>query len=174
MKYNFDEIIDRKNTNALNTDGFRQYIFHADETMKFPYADDEFIRMWVADMEFATPQVIIDAVKERLDRRIFGYTQVFDPEYYQTFAAWTDRHYGWHCKKEHLTFAIGVVPALYELTGYILKPGEKMLIMTPSYPYFKYAADHNDKECLCTALVEEDGYYTIDFEDFEAKPVMKM
>lgn len=47
MKYNFDEIIDRRNTNALNTDGFRGYIFHAGPEMKFPYADDEFVRMWV-------------------------------------------------------------------------------------------------------------------------------
>ena len=54
--YNFDEIIDRWHTNAMNTDGFRDYIFHADESMKFPYKDEEFIRMWVADMEFATPE----------------------------------------------------------------------------------------------------------------------
>ncbi|MDF2617340.1 MAG: aminotransferase [Sedimentibacter sp.] len=70
--YNFDEIIDRRNTNAMNTDGFRSYIFHADDSMVFPYKDEEFVRMWVADMEFATPQVIIDAIKERLDKRIFG------------------------------------------------------------------------------------------------------
>ena len=50
--YNFDEIIDRRHTNAMNTDGFRDYIFHADETMKFPYKDEEFIRMWVADMKW--------------------------------------------------------------------------------------------------------------------------
>jgi len=70
--YNFDEIIDRSNTNALNTDGFRDYIFHADDSMVFPYKDEEFIRMWVGDMEFATPQVVIDAIRKRLDRRIFG------------------------------------------------------------------------------------------------------
>ena len=58
--YNFDEVIDRRHTNALNTDGFRDYIFHADETMTFPYKDEEFIRMWVADMEFATPDVVVD------------------------------------------------------------------------------------------------------------------
>ena len=84
MIYNFDEIIDRKGTNAMNTDGFRDYIFHSSPTMKFPFADDEFIRMWVADMEFATPPEIIQAVKERLDRRIFGYTKIFDTEYYTT------------------------------------------------------------------------------------------
>ena len=65
--YNFDEIIDRRNTNAMNTDGFRQYIFHADESMTFPYKDDEFIRMWVADMEFATPDVVIEGIKKRLN-----------------------------------------------------------------------------------------------------------
>ena len=53
MKYNFDEQIDRRNTNALNTDGFRGYIFHAGPEKVFPYKDEEFIRMWVADMEFA-------------------------------------------------------------------------------------------------------------------------
>ena len=77
--YNFDEIVDRKNTNAMNIEGFRDYIFHADETMTFPYKDDEFIRMWVADMEFAPPDVVIDGIKERLAKRIFGYTRVFSP-----------------------------------------------------------------------------------------------
>ena len=48
--YNFDEIIDRKGTNALNTDGFRGYIFHSGPEKVFPYKDDEFVRMWVADM----------------------------------------------------------------------------------------------------------------------------
>ena len=58
-KYNFDEIIDRRHTNAMNTDGFREYIFHAGPDMTFPYADEDFVRMWVADMEFATPDVIL-------------------------------------------------------------------------------------------------------------------
>ncbi len=169
MIYNFDEIIDRRHTNSLNTDGFRQYIFHADEDMAFPYRDDEFIRMWVADMEFATPQVIIDAVKERLDRRIFGYTQLFEPSYYEAFKGWTESRYGWHCKREHLVTSNGVVPALYELAGYITKPDEKVLILTPSYPYFKYAADFNSRECVCSRLINQDNYYTIDFEDFEKK-----
>ena len=84
MKYNFDEIIDRRHTSCMNTDGFRQYIFHADENMKFPYADEEFIRMWIADMEFATPDCIIDGIQKRLDRKIFGYTRLFGhgPENY--------------------------------------------------------------------------------------------
>lgn len=88
VMYNFDEVIDRRHTNAMNTDGFRGYIFHADETMTFPYADEDFIRMWVADMEFATPDVVIDGMRERLDKRIFGYTRVFEKSYYDALSEW--------------------------------------------------------------------------------------
>lgn len=167
--YNFDEIIDRRNTNAMNTDGFRGYIFHADETMTFPYKDEEFIRMWVADMEFATPDVVIDGIRERLDRRIFGYTRVFSPDYYNAFSKWCMDRYGWFFPKKELVMSNGIIPALYELVDYITKPDEKVLFLTPSYAYFKYAADFNSRECVCSDLVNTDGYYTIDFEDFERK-----
>ena len=169
MRYDFDEIIDRRGTNAMNTDGFRDYIFNAPETMEFPYADDEFIRMWVADMEFATPKVIIDAVKERLDRRIFGYTQIFDKNYYKVFSEWTKKMYGWTFPKEHLVTSPGVIPALYELVGHLCKPDEKVLIFTPSYAFFKHAADYNNVELVTSDLKNDNGVYKMDFDDFEAK-----
>lgn len=168
MRYDFDEVIDRRGTNAMNTDGFRQYIFH-DDNIQFPCADDEFIRMWVADMEFATPDVVIDAMRRRLDRRIFGYTKVFDPEYYEAFVGWTRRHYGWTFERRHLVTSPGIIPALYELVGYICKPDEKVLIVTPSYAYFKHAADFNGRELVCSALKNEDGYYTMDFDDLRRR-----
>lgn len=171
--YNFDEIIDRRNTNAMNTDGFRSYIFHADENMKFPYKDEEFIRMWVADMEFATPQVIIDGIKERLDKRIFGYTKIFSNDYYNAFSDWCQRRYGWNFEKKHLVMSNGIIPALYELVQYICKEDEKVLFLTPSYAYFKYAADFSNHTPICSDLIDNDGYYTIDFEDFEKKQQIK-
>lgn len=169
MNYNFDEVIERRGTNAMNTDGFREYIFHAGPDMKFPYADDEFIRMWVADMEFAAPQEVVQAIKDRADKKIFGYTKVFDPEYYNAFSTWTKNLYGWTFPKEHLVTSNGIIPALYELIEYICKPDEKILILTPSYAYFKYAADFNSIETVTSSLVEKDGYYTMDFEDIERK-----
>ncbi|MGN0267024.1 MAG: MalY/PatB family protein [Lachnospiraceae bacterium] len=167
--YNFDEIIDRRNTNAMNTDGFREYIFHADNTMTFPYKDEEFIRMWVADMEFATPDVIIDGIKERLDKRIFGYTRVFDPKYYEAFASWCKRRYNWTFEKKDMVMSNGIIPALYELVDYICEPDEKVLFLTPSYAYFKYAADFSNRESVCCDLINTNGYYTIDFDDLERK-----
>ena len=167
--YNFDEIIDRRHTNAMNTDGFRGYIFHADDTMTFPYKDEEFIRMWVADMEFATPDVVIDGMRERLDKRIFGYTRVFERSYFEAFAGWCRRHYDWSFDREELVMSNGIIPALFELVEYICRPDEKVLFLTPSYAYFKYAAEAGKRDYVCSDLKYEDGYYTIDFEDFERK-----
>lgn len=167
--YNFDEIIDRQHTNALNTDGFRSYIFKADESMQFPYKDDEFIRMWVADMEFATPEVILNGIKRRLDKRILGYTRVYDDAYYQAFSNWCKTRYDWTFKKSDLVMSNGIIPALFELVDYICKPDEKVLFLTPSYAYFKYAAEHTHKDIICSDLINQDGYYHIDFADLEQK-----
>lgn len=167
--YNFDEIIDRRNTNALNTDGFRDYIFGADDTLEFAYKDEEFIRMWVADMDFATPDVIIDAIKERLDKRILGYTRIFSDSYYNAFVNWTEKRYGWGFEREQLVMSNGIIPALFELVDYITKPDEKVLFLTPSYAYFQKAVDYHHRESVCADLVDNNGYYTIDFDDFERK-----
>ena len=167
--YNFDEIIDRRHTNALNTDGFRDYIFHADETMTFPYKDEEFIRMWVADMEFATPEVVIDGIRERLNKRIFGYSRVFEKSYYDAFNGWCMKKYGWSFDRKELVMSNGIIPALFELVEYICKPDEKVLFLTPSYAYFKYAADFSKREYVCSDLINEDGYYKIDYDDIEKK-----
>ena len=72
MEYNFDEIIDRRNTNSENMDGWRTYIFKDDPDRVFPYKDDEFIRMWVADMEFAVAPEIRQAIADRLEKKILG------------------------------------------------------------------------------------------------------
>ncbi|MBS5114049.1 MAG: PatB family C-S lyase [Coprobacillus cateniformis] len=153
----------------MNTDGFRDYIFHADESMKFPYKDEEFIRMWVADMEFATPDVVIEGIEERLKKRIFGYTRVFSNDYYDAFVSWCQKRYDWSFEKKELVMSNGIIPALYELVNYICKKDEKVLFLTPSYAYFKYAADFNERESVCSDLINQDDYYTIDYEDFAKK-----
>ena len=88
MTYNFDEIIDRRNTNSENVEGWRPYIFHCGPERVFPYKDEEFIRMWVADMEFAVAPEILQAITDRVDRRILGYTLVYDKGYYEALRAW--------------------------------------------------------------------------------------
>lgn len=167
--YNFDEVIDRSHTNALNMDGFRQYIFNADETMNFPYRDEEFIRMWVADMEFATPDVILSAIQERLERRILGYTRVYELSYFNAFSNWCKHHYDWSFEKEELVMSNGIIPALFELVKYICQPDEKVLFLTPSYAYFKHAADRNGNQTVHSELRYQQGEYHIDFDDLARK-----
>ena len=169
MQYNFDEIIDRKNTNAENTDGFRSYIFHAGPDMEFPYSDDEFIRMWVADMEFAVPPEVCQAIKDRVDKRIFGYSQVFDPGYYEAFSGWCRKMYDWDFPKEQLVFSPGIIPALYELVGDLVAADEKVLITTPAYGFFKHAATYNNRTLVCSPLQNDNGWFSIDFADLEQK-----
>lgn len=170
MKYDFDEIIDRRGTNALNTDGFRGYIFHAGPEKVFPYRDDEFVRMWVADMEFGVAPEILDAMRERLDRRIFGYTGVYDDRYYKIFSAWCKKQYDWEFPREQLCFTPGIIPALYQLTENLCTKEEKVLIHTPAYGYFLHAAEYSDLGVLLSTLKkDEEGRFSVDYEDFEAK-----
>lgn len=177
MKYDFDEIIERRHTNALNTDGFRGYIFHAGPEKVFPYKDEEFIRMWVADMEFATAPEIRDAMKARIDKKIFGYSGVYDSEYYDIFSRWCRDMYDWEFPQEELKFSAGIIPALYQLTEDLVAPDGKFLTVTPAYGYFLHAAEYNDVELVHSPLKNDNGSFTIDFEDLEKKasdPQVKM
>ncbi len=168
--YNFDEIIDRRNTNALNTDGFRGYIFHAGPEKVFPYKDEEFVRMWVADMEFAVAPEILEEIQKRVDRRIFGYTGVYDDGYFQSFCKWCADHYNWEPNQEELCFSPGIIPSLYQLVENLCTPDEKILINTPSYGYFLHAAEYSNVQALQSPLLKnEKGEFFLDYEDFEAK-----
>lgn len=168
--YDFDEIIDRQHTNALNTDGFRGYIFHAGPEMVFPYKDDEFVRMWVADMEFSTAPEIIEALHDRVGRRIFGYTGVYDHDYYNSFLKWCRDHYDWEFPEEELCFSPGIIPALYQLTESLCTKDEKVLMNTPAYGYFLHSAEYAHVGTLYSDLKKlPDGTFELDYEDFERK-----
>ena len=168
-KYNFDEIIDRQHTNSLNTDGFRGYIFNAGPEKKFKFKDEDFVRMWVADMEFATAEPIRNALKNRIDKKIFGYTEVYEDGYFKAFIKWCKEKYDWEFKKEELVFSPGVIPALYQIIEDIVKPDEKVLILSPSYGFFKHACTYNNVELVQSNLNIDNSEYSINFEDFIQK-----
>ena len=167
--YDFDEIIDRRHTNAVSTDGFRREMFHAGAEMTFPFRDEDFIRMWVADMDFATPAVVVQAMRERLDRRIFGYTRAFDAGYYEAFSAWCRSRYDWSFPREELMMGSGVVPALYELVAALCRPEDQVLFLTPAYGPFRGAAEASQRTWVGSDLRCENGEYTVDFADLERK-----
>ena len=168
-KNQFDNIINRKGTNAMSLDGYRGYLFDVDEDLSGKYPEEEFIPMWVADMEFAIAPPILDAMKKRLEHPLLGYSMVADPAYALAFQKWCRDRYDWSFDLEHLVHSKGVVPALFSLIGLICKPGEKALIITPSYAFFKHASDSNEVEIICSDLIQEEDRFRMDMDDIRKK-----
>ncbi len=169
MTYDFDEIIDRANTDSLNFDGWRKYIFNDEGTSKYNFNDDEFIRMWVADMDFSTPPEILTALRERLDKKIIGYTKIYNIEYYDIMKSWCNRRYDWDIDVTEIVVSPGIIPALNRLIPLLIKDNENILIHTPSYAPFKNAGDYNSRDVIYSDLKYSNGQYEIDFNDFERK-----
>jgi len=167
--YSFDEIINRDGTNAMSRTGYRGYLFDPNEDLSGKYPEEDFIPMWVADMEFAIAPVIIDALKARLEHPLLGYSMVADPAYHLAFQKWCQDRYDWTFNEQHLVHAKGVIPALYSLIGQICQPDEQVLIVTPSYAFFKHAADYNGIELVCSELKEEQGKFVMDMNDIRTK-----
>ncbi|RQW64585.1 MalY/PatB family protein [Vibrio viridaestus] len=168
MQYNFDEIIDRTNTNSLSVEGWRQSILGAEQDYPVAFEDD-LLRFWVADMDFATPPEIRDAIKSRLDQKILGYTEVYDPDYYIALSKWFKRRYSVTINTNYMVFSPGVVPALNRLVPLLTNAKENILITTPSYTPFKKAGDSNNRKVFTSPLLNNDGHFTIDFADIETK-----
>ncbi|MBY6179394.1 MULTISPECIES: 3M3SH-releasing C-S lyase [Staphylococcus] len=168
MTYNFDEIIDRLSTNAMNVEGYKGYLFGDADTSDLE-EHDELIRMWIADMDFATPEVVLDAIRDRLDKKILGYTNIFGTDYYEAFVSWTERRFGYTFPQDHLVFSHGIVAGLIELVSYICDNDDKALILTPSYGPFKMVCDKNNIKTVYSPMINHNGYYEIDFEDVRQK-----
>ena len=153
MKYDFDEIIDRRGTNCVKWDS-------AENPAVLP--------MWVADMDFRAAPAIIDALRRRVDHGIFGYTRV-PQSYYDAITGWFARRHGWNIDKNWIIYTSGVVPALSAIIKALTVPGDKVLIQTPVYNCFFSSIRNNGCEIVESPLVYADNTYSIDFEDLERK-----
>jgi len=165
MKYNFDEIVNRRGTYSIKWDGGR-LIKQMGLTSRY---DDETIPLFTADMDLPVPQPLIDALHRTVDHRIFGYS-IFPDEYFQAIQHWFKKRHDWDIQKEEIIYSPGTVHALNIAVRAFTNPGEGIIIQRPVYPPFTSSIEANGRELLNNALVcDEEGYYTIDFDDFEAK-----
>jgi cystathionine beta-lyase len=149
----FDRIIDRRNS----------------ESMKWNIFDEDVLPMWIADMDFRSPEPVIKALHRRIDHGVFGYGMPLDG-LQEAIAAHLTSRQNWVVQPSELEFICGVVTgfnhAIYSLT----EPGDKILIQTPVYPPFLNAPGEAGRECVSNQLLRSrDGKYEIDFDDFEAK-----
>jgi cystathionine beta-lyase len=155
--YDFDTVIDRRNTNSLKWDFAVERGRPADV-----------LPLWVADMDFSAPQPVLDALRKAVDHGIFGYSDVKDG-YYNAVSAWFQDRFGWETRPEWLVKTPGVVFALAMAVRALTEPGDAVLIQPPVYyPFFSVVRD-NDRKLVESPLVYENGRYSIDFADFEEK-----
>lgn len=153
MKYNFDEIIPRRNSNSYKWDSSE---------------NEEILPMWVADMDFRTAQPIIDALAKRVQHGIFGYTKV-PSAYFNAVTSWFSRRHNFNFEKESLLFTTGVVPALSAIIMALTKPANKVIVQGPVYNCFFSSIRNNNCELVSNDLIYKNGEYRIDFNDLEEK-----
>lgn len=120
-------------------------------------------------MEFAVAPEIRQAIIDRVNRKILGYTIVSDQGYYDALLKWCKDRYDWTFEKEELVFSPGVIPALYQLVEDLVAKDEKVLTMTPAYGFFLHACEYNGVELVKSPLKKSEGRFEIDFEDFAQK-----
>ncbi|MEM7799941.1 MAG: MalY/PatB family protein [Chloroflexota bacterium] len=170
MTFNFDKVIDRFNTGSakykvITQDGVR-VVTHTD---KPAVGDERVIQMWVADMDFAAPPVVTNALIERIEHPIYGYTTP-EPDFKSTLLGWFKRRYGYEIDLDWVIFSPGVLPALSVMVADLTEPGDKIIVQRPIYPPFIAKIELNGRTVANNQLIydREAGRYTIDFEQFEA------
>ena len=163
----FNEIIDRDGTAAIASESWRDFLLGDVPDEQLPDPEADLLSMWVADMDVAAPPVAVEAIRERLDRQILGYTRSADPEYRAAFAGWCARRYDWSFDDEHLQIGRGVVPALVDLIDLICDEGDKVVTFTPAYHWFEEATHQHGLELVTCPLVVVDDRTAIDVAALE-------
>jgi cysteine-S-conjugate beta-lyase len=165
LEYNFDEIINRRGTYSVKWDG-GDLIKKTGLTDRY---DEETLPLFTADMDLPIPQPIIEALHRTVDHKIFGYS-ILPEEYFEAIQHWFKKRHDWDIQKEEIIYCPGTVYATNIAVKTLTNPGNGIIIQRPVYPPFTRAIVENDRKVLNNALKrDEEGYYSIDFEDFEAK-----
>ncbi len=157
MDYNFDEIIDRQNTDSIKYD-LRKLIFGREDVLP----------MWVADMDFKTPDFIIESIKNRLNHPVLGYT--LEPSGMdEAIMDWMKTRHGWDIRKEWIVSGPAVVPSMAVLVHAFSDPGDEIIVQKPVYfPFFRTITNHN-RYILNNPLINKNGRYEMDLDDLNKK-----
>lgn len=160
MPINFDEIIDRRNTDSLKYDFAQKRGMPAD-----------ILPLWVADMDFAAPSAVRQALADRAAHGIFGYSDAADDSYFNALSRWYSERFGWQTRPEWLIKTPGVVFALCAAIRALTREGDAVLIQPPVYYPFSESILENNRRLVTNQLVYADGRYSVDLADFERQIV---
>lgn len=155
MQYNFDQIIDRTGSGDLKHNVLLER-----------YGRNDLLPLWVADMDFATPPFITEALQQRLQHSLFGYT-VVPEELWTTIIKWIFNHHQWRVERQWLTYIPGIVKGIGMAINVFVAADEKVIIQTPVYHPFRLTPQGNGREVVFNPLKENNGTYEMDFEQLE-------
>ena len=156
MTYSFDKIVDRRGSGDLK---------HG--VLQERYGRSDLLPLWVADMDFETPPFITEALRQRLDHSLFGYT-VVPEELWDVIIQWTLEHHGWQVQREWLTYIPGIVKGIGMAINVFSEEGDKVIIQPPVYHPFRLTPQGNGRKVVYNPLRElPDGSYDMDFEQLE-------
>ncbi|MDR1762858.1 MAG: PatB family C-S lyase [Dysgonamonadaceae bacterium] len=152
IKYDFDEIIDRRGSGALKTDLLTER-----------YGRDDLTALWVADMDFRCGNFIVEALIERCKHGIFGYNITPD-SYLDSIIGWVGRQHGWAIEKQWLSYIPGIVKGIALAIMKFTRPGDKVIIQPPVYHPFRLVPQMQGREVVYNSLIEENDRYRMDLE----------
>jgi cystathionine beta-lyase len=155
MKWNFDEEVSREGTDCVKYD-----------LRKETFGTEDVIPMWVADMDFKTPDFIISALRKRLDHEVMGYS--FRPaEYFSSISSWLFKKHHWQIQDEWICFCPGIVPALNLCTLAFTRPGDSVIIQPPVYTPFFSAVENHGRNLIYNQLIETNGRWIMDLDSLK-------
>ena len=158
MKFNFDKIIDRTNNFSAKW-----------SEMNKNFGTNDLLPMWVADMDFLTAPCVMEALKDRLEQGIFGYT-TRPSSYNESIVNWLDNRFSWKINQEWLMFSPAVITSISLLIQNLTQKNDKIMIQEPVYSPFHSIVESNERNLVISPLVKlDDGSYVMDYEDIEAK-----
>ena len=155
LRYDFDQLLERRNTNCSK---------HDNNTVLF--GSDDVLSMWVADMDFPVPEPVVDAIKKRAEHPVYGYTFP-QASLYEAIVNRVDRLYGWKIKPEWILFNAGVVNGLYSAVEAFTHIGDELIIQPPVYYPFYSAIKNTGRQVVYNPLKEVNGRWEMDFEGLE-------
>lgn len=153
--YDFDKTVDRRGTGAVKYEALPALFGRAD-----------LLPLWVADMDFETPDFIVEAMRRRLDHPVFGYT-VMPEAWYGAVTDWLRDRHGWEVRKEWLSYIPGIVKGIGMVINAFLAPDEKVVIQPPVYHPFRLVPQHNGREVVYNPLRPTESGYEMDFDNLE-------
>ncbi|MEG0133312.1 MAG: MalY/PatB family protein [Clostridium sp.] len=152
--YNFDEFVERKNTHSLKYDGIKD---------RFSIDAENLLPLWVADMDFKTPEPIRSALKDKIDEGILGYSGGYE-DVYESIISWYERRHDLTLKREWIEFSGTVVSSLARIIKTFTNEGDKIIVQPPVFSNFYDLIKMNNRQVIENPLILKDGKYTMDLE----------